>query len=51
MRMFIMGKHNASVYVKNNTGEPITNIQYMHRYDSDVYNRGQMWPWKIKPVP
>lgn len=37
-----MGKNNASVYIKNNTGQPITNIQYMHRYDSDVYNPGHL---------
>lgn len=36
-----MGKNTTSVYIENNTGQPITNIKYSHRYDSDVFNSGE----------
>jgi hypothetical protein len=37
-----MGKNTAVVKVENQTGEPITEIQYSHRYDEDVYNVGNL---------
>jgi hypothetical protein len=37
-----MAKHEVPVSVTNNTGSVITEVQYMHRYDSDVYNTGNL---------
>jgi len=37
-----MGKNHAEVKLTNQTGEPITNVSYMHRYDHDVKNLGSL---------
>ena len=37
-----MGKNIIAVSVKNETGSVISDIQYRHRYDEDVYNSGHL---------
>lgn len=39
-----MTKHISNVYLKNKTGKAITNVIFLHRYDSDVYNYGPIKP-------
>jgi len=35
-----MTKHSAVVNIVNKTGDSISEIKFLHRYDSDVYNHG-----------
>lgn len=37
-----MTQHKVPVYVQNNTGEVLSNVHYLHRYDSDIYERGSL---------
>lgn len=37
-----MGKNTILVKVKNLTGKVISDITFLHRYDSDVYNNGHL---------
>jgi len=37
-----MGQHTAVVKLENKTGRTITDINFLHRYDEDVYNTGSL---------
>ena len=37
-----MWKNVIAVSVKNETGSVISDIQYRHRYDEDLYNSGHL---------
>lgn len=37
-----MGKNTTMVKIENLTGEIISSIKYLHRYDEDVYNQGNL---------
>lgn len=37
-----MTQHTVAVYVENDTGEIISDLHYLHRYDSDIYEPGTL---------
>ncbi len=36
-----MAKHQKMVHIRNNAGTVITEIKFLHRYDSDIYEHGE----------